>query len=159
MTKLVHPITGSLALLTILIFWISTVLSELFGSIETVTMVKTLIPWGFILLVPAMATVGGSGFRLANGRRGALVDAKRRRMPIVAVNGILILMPAAFFLASKAGAGEFDAVFYGVQAVEIVAGAVNVTLLGLNMRDGLRLSGRLRGHRSGVAGVITRKSG
>jgi len=31
-----------------------------------------------------------------------------------------------------------------VQALELAAGAVNITLLGLNMRDGLRMKGRLR---------------
>ena len=34
--------------------------------------------------------------------------------------------------------------FYAVQALEMVAGAVNITLLGLNMRDGLRMKGKLR---------------
>ena len=31
-----------------------------------------------------------------------------------------------------------------MQAIELVAGAVNLTLMGLNVRDGLRMSGRLR---------------
>jgi hypothetical protein len=42
-----------------------------------------------------------------------------------------------------ANAGRFDTLFYGVQGLELVAGAVNVVLLSLNMRDGLRLAGRL----------------
>jgi hypothetical protein len=106
--------------------------------------VKTAIPWGFLVLVPALAATGGSGFALAKGRRGGLVGAKLRRMPFIAGNGILILIPSALFLASKARAGEFDAAFYAVQALELVAGAANLTLLGLNLRDGLKLKGRLR---------------
>jgi hypothetical protein len=31
-----------------------------------------------------------------------------------------------------------------VQAVELVAGAANILLMSLNIRDGLRLSGRLK---------------
>jgi hypothetical protein len=31
-----------------------------------------------------------------------------------------------------------------VQVIELLAGAANLTLMGLNMRDGLRMSGRLR---------------
>lgn len=143
MTKVIHPAAGALALLTILTFWVSTVLSETFGPATAVVAVKTLIPWGFIVLVPALMVTGGSGFALAKGRRGRLVDAKRKRMPIIAANGVLILIPAALFLALKARAGEFDAAFYGVQAVELIAGAANITLLSLNMRDGLRLKGRL----------------
>lgn len=140
----VHPMAGALALLTIATFWLSTALSELFASEATVTAVKTAIPWGFLLLIPALAAAGGSGFVLAKGRRAGLVGLKFRRMPWIAANGILILIPAALFLASKARAAEFDAAFYAVQALELVAGATNITLLSLNMRDGLKLKGRFR---------------
>lgn len=144
MTKIIHPVAGTIALLTIVTFWLSTVFSELFGSEATVIAVKTAIPWGFLLLIPALAAVGGSGFALAKGRRVGLVGTKARRMPFIAANGILVLIPAALFLAYKASRAEFDGYFYAVQALELVAGAANITLLGLNMRDGLRMKGRLR---------------
>tara|TARA_B100000678_G_C18161957_1_gene483430 strand:- start:918 stop:1151 length:234 start_codon:yes stop_codon:yes gene_type:complete len=66
-----------------------------------------------------------------------------RRMPVIAANGLLVLIPAALFLSWKAGADEIDSAFYAVQALELLAGAVNFTLLALNMRDGLRMTGRL----------------
>ncbi len=144
MIKVVHPVAGVLALATILSFWLSTLLSELFASTAVITTVKTLIPWGFLILVPAMALAGMTGFRLAKSRRGPVVAQMRKRMPIIAANGILVLIPAALYLAGKAQAGQFDTSFYIVQVIELIAGAVNITLLGLNMRDGLRLSGKLR---------------
>lgn len=64
-------------------------------------------------------------------------------MKVVATNGLSILLPSAFVLASWANAGRFDSAFYVLQGVELLAGAVNFSLLALNMRDGLRLSGRL----------------
>ena len=70
MTKIVHPFAGALAMLTIATFWLSTVFSEVFGSHAAVTSVKTAIPWGFLLLVPALAAAGGSGFALARERQG-----------------------------------------------------------------------------------------
>lgn len=140
MTKLIHPIAGTIALLTILTFWLSTALSELFGSEATIIVVKTAIPWGFLLLVPAIAAAGGSGFALAGGRRSGIVGAKLKRMPLIAANGILVLIPSALFLAAKAKAADFDTTFYAVQALELLARATNI---GLNMRDGLKLSGRL----------------
>jgi len=143
MLKAIHPVAGAVALLTIAIFWLSTALSELFGSTAAVTAVKTAIPWGFLLLVPTLAAAGGSGFALAQGARDALIGAKRRRMPIVAANGVLILIPSALFLAAKARAGEFDTSFDLVQALELGAGVTNIMLLGLNLRDGLRLTGRI----------------
>lgn len=142
--KLIHPVAGVLALLTIATFWLSTALSELFASEATVTAVKTAIPWGFLLLIPALAAAGGSGFALAKGRRAGLIGAKLKRMPFIAANGILVLIPAALFLASMARAAEFDTTFYAVQALELVAGATNITLLSLNLRDGLKMKGRLR---------------
>lgn len=64
-------------------------------------------------------------------------------MKAVAANGLLVLLPSAWMLASWANAGRFDGTFYALQGVELVAGAINITLLALNMRDGLRLAGRL----------------
>ncbi len=144
MTRFIHPVAGALAMLLIATFWLSTTLSELFGSVASIVAVKTAIPWGFLLLVPALAAAGGSGVVLSKGARGGLVGQKFRRMPLIAANGLLVLIPSALFLASKASAGEFDAAFYAVQVLELVAGAANLTLLGLNMRDGLKMKGRLR---------------
>jgi hypothetical protein len=144
MTKFIHPVAGLVALVTIVTFWFSTVLSEMFGSQATVTAVKSAIPWGFLLLIPALAVAGGSGFRLARGQRAGLIGAKLKRMPLIAANGLLVLVPSALFLASKANAGSFDNTFYGVQGLELLVGAGNITLLSLNMRDGLRLTGRSR---------------
>lgn len=144
MLKIIHPIAGTIALLTIATFWIATVFSELFGSSATVATVKTSIAWGFLLLVPAVALTGGSGFIRSKGRRKGLIGIKLNRMRIVAANGLVVLVPAALFLAWKAGSGRLDAAFYAVQALELAAGATNIALLGLSMRDGLRLTGRLR---------------
>lgn len=143
MIRSIHPVAGAIAMLIIATFWISTVSSELLGSYEMIVTVKTAIPWGFLLLIPSLAAAGGSGFKLAGARRAGRSAAKARRMPLITANGILVLIPSALFLAAKAGAGEFDAGFYAVQALELLAGAANLTLLGLNMRDGLRITGKL----------------
>ena len=144
MPKIVHPIAGAIALLTTLTFCLSTFLSELSGDLDLIVRVKTMIPWGLLILIPAMAAVGASGFRIGLKRHGPVIEAKRKRMPIIAANGILILIPSALYLSAKAQAGQFDATFVTVQAIELMAGAINITLLGLSMRDGLRLTGKLR---------------
>jgi Na+/H+ antiporter NhaA len=139
-----HALAGAVALLTILAFWMSTVVAELLFSEKAVAEVKTAILYGMFLLVPALAATGGSGFSLAAGRGGPLVTAKRKRMPFIAASGVLILLPSAIFLQARASIGQFDTCFAIVQALELTAGAVNLALMMLNMRDGLRLSGRLR---------------
>lgn len=148
MIRIVHPVAGGLALATIAGFWTASVAVELFCGPTVVAAVKGAIPYGFVVLIPALAVVGMSGMRLGRGHRGPLVAAKRRRMPVIAANGILVLVPSALVLAARAQAGELDAVFYAVQALELVAGGVNITLLGLSLRDGLRLA---RGRRVRVA--------
>ena len=71
----------------------------------------------------------------------------RHHLTFSLVNWLLVLavslLGAAVFLAMRAQAGRFDGVFYAVQALELAAGAANLALIGLNIRDGLRL-GRLR---------------
>jgi len=145
MLRIVHPVAGMIALLTIATFWLSTALSELFASEATVVAVKTTIPWGFLLLIPALAATGGSGFTLSNGQQEGLIGVKLKRMPFIAANGLLVLIPSALFLASKARACAFDTSFYIVQAIELLVGATNIALLGLGMRDGLKLTRWRRG--------------
>lgn len=142
MKLIIHATAGSIALLTISTFWTSTILSELFGTHAQIASVKTFVLYGMLLLIPAMIATGASGASLGKGWKLPVVARKSRRMKIIAANGILILIPSALYLASKAQAGAFDSPFYIVQAAELLAGATNVTLLSLNMRDGLALRRR-----------------
>lgn len=145
MPKNIHFIAGLLATLTIATFFLSTVGVELFGTHEAVAKVKALIVMpGLFILVPAIAATGGSGLFLSRSRQGRLVEAKKKRMPFIAANGLLVLIPCAIVLNRWAAAAAFDSTFYAVQALELAAGAVNVTLMGMNIRDGMKLSGRFR---------------
>lgn len=145
MPKQAHLIVGLLATLAIATFFLSTVIAELVGSHEAVAIVKGLIVMpGLFILVPAIVATGWSGFYLSKSREGRLVNAKKKRMPFIAANGLLILVPCAIFLNRWAALGMFDTIFYTVQALELLAGAVNLTLMGLNIRDGMRMSGWFR---------------
>lgn len=135
----IHAVAGGLALLTVSCFWISTVATELSGNAELIATAKAAILWGMVVLIPAMAVAGASGFSLGKGWKSPVVGHKKRRMRIIAANGLLVLVPSAYVLAGWAAEGRFDTAFMIVQALELVAGAVNITLLSLNMRDGLAL--------------------
>jgi len=150
MKSKLHAALGGLALLCIASFWTSTLVSELLLGHESVTAVKNAVLSAMWLFIPAMAATCASGFSLARKRGGRLVDVKKRRTQVAAANGVLVLLPSAIFLASKANAGSFDATFYAVQMLELAAGALNFIMLALNMRDGLRLSGRLAPKRVGA---------
>lgn len=143
----VHPIAGVLALLTMLIFWTSTVAVELFGGRDDIVAVKHAIMWGLLVLVPAIAATGGTGFVRAGRSKNARILAKKRRMQVVAPIGILVLVPCVLYLGTTASASGLGTYFPEVQAIELVAGAVNITLMSLNVRDGLRLTRRIGARR------------
>lgn len=143
MKTIIHAIAGLVGILCIVTFWSSTAVSELFGTYDDIAGVKDMVLRGMFVLIPAMVIAGASGMSLGKKRKDPFSKAKKKRMPIIALNGLLVLLPSAFFLASKANSGQFDNVFYIVQVIELIAGALNFTLMGLNMRDGLRMTGRI----------------
>lgn len=135
-----HAIAAVASFIFIAAFWTSSVAAELFFSQHAVALVKHTIAYALIVFVPTIAVVGGTGFSMAGKNPHALLAAKRRRMPVIALTGLLVLVPAALFLNAKAQTGEFDTAFYLVQVLELLAGASNLTLIGMNLRDGLRLT-------------------
>ena len=147
LARRVHPIAGSLALLTMLAFWTSTVAVELLGSTDDIAAVKDAIMWGLLVLVPAIAATGGTGFVRAGRSKNARILAKKRRMPVIGAIGILVLVPCVLYLGLTTSPSGLGTYFHEVQAVELVAGAVNITLMALNARDGLRLTRRIGARR------------
>jgi len=142
MIRMLHPIAGIVAFAAILSFWTSTVAVELGGDAAQIAAVKLAILWGLAVLVPCVAFAGASGFRIGGRSPNPTVAGKRRRMPFIALNGLLVLVPCAVFLQHRASAGVFDQTFEIVQGVELIAGAINLALLGLSIRDGFRLTRR-----------------
>lgn len=142
---ILHGIAGSLAMLCIATFWSSTLIAEIFLSPSAVLAVKHAIAYiGIPLLIVAMAMTGASGTLLGKGRKGRLLNEKKKRMPYIAGNGLLIMIPSAFFLYWKAANAQIDWSFYFVQCIELTVGLVQLTLMGKNFLTGLRLAGKLR---------------
>ncbi len=140
-----HRLGAFIAILCIVTFFTATVFVELFGTTELITILKGLIVWpGLFILVPSIAITGASGFTLGKTRSTKLYRQKIKRMRFIGANGILVLFPCAVLLDHWASAGAFDTNFYVVQGIELFAGAVNLILMGMNMRDGFKMSGRFR---------------
>lgn len=140
----IHAIAGTLALALVATFLLATLISEFALGPAAIVTVKTAIFYGIFLLIPVIAATGGSGFSLASGRSGPLIDGKKRRMRLIAANGALVMLPSAVFLSFQASAGAFDTAFYAVQAIELAGGALQFCLLGLNFRDGLKMTEKRR---------------
>ncbi|WOI58345.1 hypothetical protein [Palleronia sp. LCG004] len=144
-----HGIAGAAALLIIGTFWVSALTAELALTTAGIVAVRTAVLYAVPTLVIAMIATGASGARLAGRSSAPIIRAKRRRMILIAANGLIVLVPSAVFLGLRAQAGLFDATFALVQIIELAAGAVNIVLLALNMRAGLAM--RARRTRSGKA--------
>ncbi len=145
MKQSIHRFSALIAALCISSFFLATVAVELFGTEAAIVAVKSLIVTpGLFILVPAIAITGATGFALGKKRRGPLIQAKKSRMPFIAGMGIFVLIPAALMLNHWASMGLFDTKFYALQIVELTAGATNLVLIGKNIKDGLKLSGKAR---------------
>ncbi len=151
MQSVLHALVGTVALVCVATFWLATVVAELFLGAAAIAAVKQAILSGLFLLIPAMMLTGASGMALARGRKARVLRVKQRRMAVAAGNGLLLLLPVAFYLNAKASAQDFDTGFYLVQALELLAGAIQFLLLARNFRDGLLLSGRLPRARVGAS--------
>jgi hypothetical protein len=135
-----HAISSALAILTISIFLTTTIIAELSGDPSFITTVKQGIAYGLVILVLTMATIGISGTRLAGSSTAPIIRRKRRRMALIAANGVFILVPCALILAWLATQGAFSIEFYLVQGIELIAGSANITLLVRNARLGKSMS-------------------
>ena len=142
--KKIHAGAGFVAFLMISIFIISTITSEILGNIDTIYFVKQGILYGLILLVPSMMLTGITGNLITKNKKSKLIQKKLGRLKIIAFNGIFILIPCAFYLESSAVSKILNEWFYIIQILELIAGAVNIYLLGLNIRDGVKLSEKFR---------------
>jgi hypothetical protein len=86
-----------------------------------------------------------------------LLTAKKRRTAAIAVIGLLVLVPCAVVLRALAASGDFGSTFVGVQVLELVGGAANLTLLVLNARAGRLLTGARRRRRTATGAVAAAK--
>ncbi len=152
MKQIIHRTAAIAATLCIAVFFSTTLMVELLGSQDSIATVKSLIVFpGLFILVPALAITGGTGFSLAGERKGGLINSKRKRMPFIGLNGLVILLPSTIYLDRLAAAGSFETTFYAVQGLELGAGAINLMLMSLNIRDGLKLSTRMSRSGSNIA--------
>lgn len=140
MKTLLHSGSGFLATFLLLIFFSATLIAEFYYSPKDVIAVQQAILQAMWAYIPLILFAGGLGYLLGNERRGNIVEAKKRRMLAIILVSICLLLPSAYVLASQSTDGIRNAVFYSIEAFELVAMALLMVLLVLNARDGSRLT-------------------
>ena len=139
----IHIIATIIAAITIASFFISSLAAEINGSETAIREVKEGILYSLPVLLIAMPALGATGNILAGKSQNPIVLAKKRRMKFVFVNG-LTLISLACFLYYRSHYQTIDGVFLAAQIAEFVLGLTNLTLIGLNIKSGFQLSGRLK---------------
>ncbi len=135
-----HAAAGTLALMTILGLQALVALGEVSGYPADLHATRVRALWVMALvLIPALITAGASGARLGRGWRSPAVAVKLARMKVIAVLGLLVLVPLAIGLWFLAAQGWIDGRYHLLTRIETLAALTNVLLLGLNLRDGLRM--------------------
>jgi hypothetical protein len=129
---------GALALIAT--FLVSSAVTEVVGTTGDVHLVRQWIVFGLPVLIGCLVAVALSGRRLARNSRAAVIRRKQRRMRIVAAAGIIVLVPCALILDDLTASASAGGVVTALEIAELLAGALNLTLLILNFRAGLSLT-------------------
>ncbi|MCP5093856.1 MAG: hypothetical protein GY949_23375 [Gammaproteobacteria bacterium] len=141
MKKLAHRAGAIISTVCLEAFFLSTLFVLIQGEPESIALVKSLIVMpGIFIFIPAIAVAGATGFSFSTSKSGGLVGQKRKRMPLIGINGFLILLPAAIVLNQWASVGSLDTKFYLLQALELVAQGFNITLMIMNIRAGRKIT-------------------
>lgn len=140
--KSIHKVAAICALILIATFQVSTIVADFFATAVQIAYVKSAILMFIPLLILSMIATGITANKLYPNAVMGIFKVKQMRLKIAAINGMLILLPAAILLARWSESGQFDNLYWTIQILEIIAGLVNLTMIGLNIRDGIRLGRR-----------------
>ena len=136
----IHFFAGIAVLIILSTFWVALIISDFFLGHEAVAQVRLGIVYALIVLIPSMIAVKATGGKLGKNRMDdTRIQQKKKRATWMAINGVLIMVPAAFFLNYKASSGEFDTVFYIVQGIELLVGSFQYYFVLKNFNVGMSL--------------------
>lgn len=140
---LLHVIATIGAVITISTFFIVSVRAEIIAEEGLIQDVKTRILYCLPILIVLMPCLAISGRKLAGQSKHPVIIKKMTRMKLVMANGI-ILVSLAIFLYYRANYIVIDSTFLYAQIAEFIFGLSNLALLGLNIKTGLQLTGRIK---------------
>lgn len=137
----VHKLAGYTVLFVLTCFWLALVISDFFFDHDALAVVRQGIVIALAVLVPAIIVAEISGGKLGSRYNGndALIKKKKLRAKMMAINGAIIMVPAAFFLYYKSANGEFDDAFLVVQVLELLVGSYQYYAVFTNVMGGRAL--------------------
>lgn len=136
-----HLLATLIAIITISTFFISSLIAEIRGDVEFIKTVKTTIFYCLPIQLIVMPTLGITGKKLAGNSKSKVIIQKLKRSKQVMLNGILLLLLATF-LFYWSNYQKVDSLFLVIQLIEFFLGLFNLTLIILNVKAGMKLSGK-----------------
>ncbi len=138
-----HLIATIIAAITILVFFASSLIAEIKGDHEFIRTVKAFILYALPIMILAMPVLKLTGDKLAGKSKNPKVFAKAKRMKFVVVNGVG-LIALAIFLYYRSHYQTIDNIFLTAQIAEFALGLTNLSLIIINAKSGMELSGRIK---------------
>lgn len=136
-----HITATVIAVITIGSFFSFSLIAEIIGENLFIKQVKTGILYSLPILLIVMPVLGISGKKLAGNSTNPMILKKMKRMKIIAING-LVLISLAIYLYYHAIYKTIDTTFLFIQLAELLIGALNLAMITMNIKTGLKLSER-----------------
>ena len=140
MKTLYHAAAGISSLTCLLIFLVVTINVEYSYSTSEMIAAQGVMLQTMWVYIPLIFTAGGIGYILSKERKEEIVQVKKRRMVTIIAVSLFILMPCIYALANAARYEIEGPIFSGIEILEVLSLILLIVLLGLNARDGARLT-------------------
>lgn len=134
-----HIVGSLIAVITVGIFFSSSLVSEFNQQIDFTFQIKKGIFYSLPILLITMPMIGVTGNILAGNSNHPLILEKKKRMRLIGINGVLLITMACllFYWAKNSMYGQ---AFTIIQVVELLLGFSNLILLIKNFLTGRKLS-------------------
>ena len=139
----IHFFATIVAVMTILSFFSISLYAEILGEKTFIKTVKEFILYALPIMIISMPSLAITGNKLAGKSKNPIVIQKSRRMKFIMLNGFVLVF-LAIYLYYRSHYQEIDNTFFVLQLTEFAFGLTNLTLIGLNARSGMQLSGKLK---------------
>jgi hypothetical protein len=143
----IHIVATIIAVAAISCFFISSLVAEITRNEVYIRSVKRVILYLVPILLIVMPALRISGTKLCGKSQNPTILAKAKRMKFIFINGVC-LIALACFLYYRSHYQSIDNIFIGAQLAEFLFGLTNLILIGLNIKSGFQLSGRLKKSKS-----------
>jgi len=159
MKNTMHAAAGVLGFVLVATLAAGTVVSWATGAPDTIATVKAFNFWSMFPLLVMLAGAGATGMSLLGKRKDPVALTKQLRGPRAFMTNLLVVLPVAWFLKDWSSMGDFDTTYYVLQGAELLAQGFCLVQIGLNIRDGLALRGRVRLPGSQASAINPRDGG